>query len=103
MILEKMVTYSHPGDSNVRFRQYAKDALPAWANDVKELPEIDTEKVHDVEVEGIDVDDYPELTDAYISFATYEGREMTELELEALNLNVYFVHEEALKRVRNAF
>lgn len=102
MILEKMVTYAH-SDPKVRFLQFAADTLPVWAKDVKEYPELDTEKVHDIEVEGIDMHDYPELSDAYISFATYEGREMTELELEALNLNVYFVHQEALKRVQNAF
>lgn len=37
---EEQVTYGHKnGDSGIRFRQYAKDALPAWAVDVR----LDTE------------------------------------------------------------
>lgn len=30
-----MVTYAHAGNPNVRFEQYAKDPLPAWAVDVQ--------------------------------------------------------------------
>lgn len=49
--------------------------------------ELDLTKIKDVEVEGIDTRDYPDFVDAFISSATYEGREMTEEELDHLNEN----------------
>lgn len=98
---EPMVTYTHAaGDGKVRFRQFKKDVLPKWATDVRDVPHLDLNKVHDVEVEGIDLSDYPDFCDAYISFATYDGREMTPEELEALNERRDFVYEQILNRVR---
>ena len=33
---EKVVTYCHPGDTSVRFKQLRGDTIPQWAADVKE-------------------------------------------------------------------
>lgn len=32
----ELITYAHQnGDGNIRFRQYAKDAIPVWATDLQ--------------------------------------------------------------------
>jgi len=61
---------------------------------------IDTSRVRDVQVEGIDYKDYPDFCDAYISDAIYCGRDMTELELDELN-NCYgeFVNLKAHEQI----
>lgn len=43
--------------------------------------------VEQIQFDGIDYTDYPKFCDAYISSARYEGRELTELELEDINDN----------------
>lgn len=58
----------------------------------------DYEKIHDIEVEGIDLRDYPDFCDAYISFATYDGVPMTDEQLDELNNDSTFVYEQAFKR-----
>lgn len=44
------------------------------------------EEVEDLEVEGVDSEDYPDFCDAYFSFGNHieENRELTEEELEQL-------------------
>lgn len=64
-----------------------------------EAMKLDLEKVHDVEVEGIDTKDYPDFCDAYISFATYDGEPMSDEQLDKLNENRDFVYEHVLRRV----
>lgn len=46
---------------------------------------MDLTKITDVEVDGVDYDDYPDFCDAYISSAKLNGVEMTEEELEELS------------------
>ena len=46
---------------------------------------IDTAEIEDIEYEDIIWSDYPDFCDAYISEATYKGREMTKEELDELN------------------
>jgi len=46
---------------------------------------IDTSKIDNVEIDGIDTSDYPDFCDAYISSADYNGAEMTDDELDTLN------------------
>lgn len=42
-------------------------------------------KVVDLEVDGVDIRDYPDFSDAYFSYACYEdGTELTDEELEKL-------------------
>lgn len=60
---------------------------------------LNLELVHDVEVEDIDTKDAPDFSDAYISFATYDGVPMTDEQLDALNNERDFVYEQVLKRV----
>lgn len=39
----------------------------------------------DIEIDGIDMKDYPDFCDAYISSATYKGVELTDDQLDELN------------------
>lgn len=58
---------------------------------------IDVTKIDNVNIEGVDYKDAPDFCDAYIASADYEGREMTEGELEDLNANYGgFVYEKVL-------
>jgi len=43
---------------------------------------IDVKKLDDVQVDGIDFRDYPDFCDAFLEYATYEGRELTQEELD---------------------
>ena len=47
--------------------------------------------ISDVEVDGVNTKDYPDFVDAFISSATYDGRDMSEEELEELNENSAYV------------
>ena len=44
--------------------------------------ELDLNKIEDIEFDGIDTNDYPDFCDAFIISATYNGRDLTEEELE---------------------
>ena len=48
-----------------------------------------------IEVEGIDMQDYPKFCDAYIAYAEdSDGVALTEQELDAVNEDSIFVYEE---------
>ena len=49
-----------------------------------QLMDPDYSKLSDVEIDGVDGNDYPDFVDAYISSAKYDGIEMTEEHLEEL-------------------
>ena len=49
--------------------------------------------IDNIEVDGIDTNDYPDFCDAFISSADYNGVEMTDEQLEALNEDYSFVHD----------
>ena len=53
---------------------------------------LDYTKIEDVEVDGIDTNDYPDFCDAYIAAATYKGRAMTDEELGTLNGDSSYVY-----------
>ena len=57
---------------------------------------LDYSKIDNVEVEGIDLRDYPDFCDAYIVAFTIDGREATDNELEELNQDSTYVHEATL-------
>jgi len=61
--------------------------------------ELDYSKISDIDVDGIDTRDYPDFCDAFISSAFYDGREMTDEELDVLNENYDFVYDEVHKRI----
>ena len=44
--------------------------------------DLDLSKIEDIEFDDIDHNDYPDYCDAFISSATYNGRDLTEEELE---------------------
>lgn len=60
--------------------------------------ELNTEYIENCVVENIDTKDYPDFADAFISKATYKGRDMTEEELDILNDGEYsdFIHRQVL-------
>lgn len=58
------------------------------------MRKIDESKLEHVQVDGIDMRDYPDFVDAYISYAEYEGESLTEDELN--NLSRAFVYEQVI-------
>lgn len=57
---------------------------------------MDTTELQNIEVDGVDTKDYPDLCDAYISYAEHsDGTPLSDEELEALNEDGDFVHEQA--------
>jgi len=54
---------------------------------------MDYSKVDNIEVDGVDPKDYPDFCDAFISYADYNGVEMTDAELDLLNQDYDFVYE----------
>lgn len=48
---------------------------------------IDVKYISDVEVDGIDYRDYPDFCDAFLVSATYKGRDLTEDELEHVQVS----------------
>ena len=57
---------------------------------------IDLDEIEDIELEGIDTNDYPDFCDAYVSSAVYEGRNMTSDELDWLNDQNDWVYDQVL-------
>ena len=60
---------------------------------MKKAQEFDTSKITGVRVSGIDTRDWPDMVDAYIYEADYDGMPMTDEELEDLNLDQDFVYQ----------
>ena len=58
---------------------------------------MNTNKIDNIEFDGIDTKDYLDFCDVYISSADYDGREMTEAELDELNEDMSFVYEEFIR------
>lgn len=63
------------------------------------LIKLDYSKIEDIELDGIDTNDYPDFCDAYIASAYYDGRPMTYEELEVLNDDTSFVYELVIDRL----
>ena len=61
---------------------------------------LDYDKISNVQVEGIDTNDYPDFCDAYIESADYGDREMTEEELEVLNQDGCFINEAVFEKLQ---
>ena len=49
--------------------------------------------IDNIEIDGIDTRDYPDFTDAFIVSADYDGKPMTEEQLDTLNEDYSFVHD----------
>ena len=62
--------------------------------------EIDYDKIDMASIDmHIDTSDYPDFVDSYISAADYDGRPMTDAELDVLNDDSSFVYEQVLERI----
>jgi len=55
---------------------------------------MDYTKINNIQLSGVEVKDYPDFCDAYIESADYDGRPMTEEELDELNDDRDFVHQQ---------
>ena len=60
---------------------------------------LDYTKIEDVEVDGIDTNDYPDFCDAYVAAAMYKGREMTDEELDTLNEDDSYVYDKVTDNI----
>ena len=60
---------------------------------------MDYSKIDNVEVGDVDINDYPDFSDAFIINADYNGKAMTEEQLDQINDDSGFVHECVLKSV----
>jgi len=59
------------------------------------LEKLDLSKITDVEIEGIKSEDYPDFSDAFISYGYYKDRDLTELELDYINeFRTEFINEQ---------
>ena len=59
----------------------------------KTMDAMDYNKIEMIEVDGIDTTDYPDFVDAFISYAEYNGIELTDKELDTLNEDGSFVYD----------
>ena len=46
------------------------------------MPEFNIDLLDDIEIDGINMGDYPDFCDAFLVGASYKGRELSEDELE---------------------
>lgn len=60
---------------------------------------IDTSKVTYTEMDDLFPSEYPEFSSAYFVYAEYDGKEMTEEQLELLNEDFEFRHQEAFSKI----
>ena len=58
------------------------------------MSELDYSKITDLSFDGVDRRDYPDFCDAYISSGLYKNELLTDEQIEALNDNSNFVHEQ---------
>jgi hypothetical protein len=60
---------------------------------------LDYSKISNVSIDGIDFNDYPDFCDAYVDTADYDGRPMTDEEIEKLNEDSEFVSEKVFAQI----
>tara|TARA_R110000822_G_scaffold291905_1_gene413869 strand:+ start:159 stop:359 length:201 start_codon:yes stop_codon:yes gene_type:complete len=49
--------------------------------------------IDNIEVDGIDTNDYPDFCDAFIVSADYDGQPMSEAQIDELNEDSSFLHD----------
>tara|TARA_R100000541_G_scaffold13752_2_gene23064 strand:+ start:2067 stop:2252 length:186 start_codon:yes stop_codon:yes gene_type:complete len=49
--------------------------------------------INNIELDGIDTNDYPDFSDAYIVSAEYDGEAMSDEQIDNLNDDYDFVHD----------
>ena len=62
-------------------------------SEILEKEKIDYKKIDNIEIDGIDTKDYPDFCDAYIVSADYDGKPMTDDQLDEINEDGDFQHE----------
>jgi hypothetical protein len=60
---------------------------------------LDYSLIDNVQIDGIDFNDYTDFCDAYIVSADYDGREMTDDEIELLNDDGDFVLQQVYEYI----
>jgi hypothetical protein len=60
---------------------------------------LDYSLITDIEIDGINYSDAHDFCDAFICYANYGDREMTQSEIDELNENRDFVYEQVLKKI----
>tara|TARA_R100001244_G_scaffold52352_2_gene45414 strand:- start:276 stop:461 length:186 start_codon:yes stop_codon:yes gene_type:complete len=60
---------------------------------------MDYSKIDNVEVEDIDMKDYPDFCDAFIAYADYNGKEMTDKQLDELNDDSDYVYDCVISKI----
>jgi hypothetical protein len=60
---------------------------------------MDTTKISNIVIEGIDHTDHPDYSDAFIASADLDGVEMDDKQLDELNNNYDFVYDSVLNWV----
>jgi hypothetical protein len=55
--------------------------------------DMDYKKIDNIEIDGIDFKDYPDFSNAYIVSADYDGKPMTDDQLEQINNDGQFQYE----------
>ena len=56
-------------------------------------------KLRNITVEGLEGSDYPDFANAFISSAEYNGKELTENQLDEVNENSCFVQDCAINQL----
>ena len=49
--------------------------------------------IDNIEIDGIDTNDYPDFCDAFIASADYNGEAMTDAQIDTLNEDYSFIHD----------
>ena len=66
---------------------------------MKTNTELDTSKLEAVEVDGIDMKDYPDFCDAYIDYAEIDGVELTDDQYEEVNEDSQLVYDYVMAKL----
>ena len=72
------------------------DKMIGFLHSPPRKPNMDLTKIDNVVVEGVNLTDLPDLVDSFIASADYNGVEMTEKQLDEINEDYDFVHEQDL-------
>ena len=60
---------------------------------------LDYKLITDVQLDGLDFKDAPDFSDTYIASAYYDGKPMTEEQLDVLNQDGSFIYEEIINKI----
>ena len=75
------------------------DELRPFNTVEKPVIEFDYSKISNVMVDGIDMEDYGDFCDAYITSADYNGKPMTDEQIEELNNDSEFVNQSVFAQI----